>query len=243
MAHILLPSTIEFQTTENPNVAKFIITPCHQGYGTTLGNALRRVLLSSIPGAAVEAIKIDGVAHEFSGKEGASEDIIQIMLNLKQLAVISHSDAPVRLSLSKRGKGPVTAADFEKNADVEIVNPDLVITNLTDDTNIFSLEIIVGKGLGYVTAASKSSKNLDLGTMLIDSFYSPVRDVGYDVENTRVGDITDYEKLTITIETNGTISPKEAVRQATQIIVDHVNAILKTCSDGQTSIGNVDIDK
>lgn len=227
MEHILIPSTIEFQTTENPLVGKLVVTPCHQGYGTTLGNALRRVLLSSIPGAAVEAVKIDGVQHEFAGIDGVQEDVIDILLNLKQLAVVSHSDAPVELTLTKKGLGPVTAADFEKNADVEIINQDAVLATVTDAKKTFSMEVIVGRGLGYIPAAEKNSKNLDLGTMLVDSFYSPVKDVGYDVENTRVGDITDYEKLTLTIETNGTITPRDAVRETTKILMNHFSIILE----------------
>ena len=231
MEHILIPSTIEFQTTDRQNVGKLVITPCQQGYGTTLGNALRRVLLSSIPGAAVEAVKIDGVQHEFSAVSGAQEDVVEIILNLKQLAIKSHSDEPVKLVLSKKSKGPVTAADFEKNSDIEILNPELKITTLTE-AKPFNLEIIIGQGLSYVPASEKNAKNLDLGTMLIDSFYSPVKDVGYDVENTRVGDITDYEKLILTIETNGTISPEEAVRQSTEILLNHFTNILNVATAG-----------
>ena len=228
MEHILLPSTIEFQETDNKNVGKLILSPCHHGYGTTLGNALRRVLLSSIPGAAVEAVKIEGVDHEFSGHAGVLEDAVQIILNLKQLAIKLHTDGPVKLELKKKGLGDVTAADFEKNADVEIINPELKIATITDAKTNFVMEVIVGKGLGYVPASEKSSKNLDLGTMLVDSFYSAVHDVGYDVENTRVGDITDYEKLTLTIETNGTISPRDAVNEATDILMKHFTSILDT---------------
>ncbi|KKW41627.1 MAG: DNA-directed RNA polymerase subunit alpha [Candidatus Magasanikbacteria bacterium GW2011_GWA2_56_11] len=227
MAHILLPSTLEFQKTDNPLAGKLVITPCHQGYGTTLGNALRRVLLSSIPGAAVEAVKIEGVQHEFSAIPGVLEDAIQVILNLKQLALISHAETPVKLELSKTGMGPVTAADFAKNADIEVLNSELLLATLTDEKTPFNMEVIVGRGLGYIPAADKSSKNLDLGTMLVDSFYSPVKDVGYDVENTRVGDITDYEKLTVSIETNGTITPKEAVRQATDILMNHFRSVLE----------------
>lgn len=226
MEHILLPSTIESHETKTPNVAEVVITPCHQGYGTTLGNALRRVLLSSIQGAAVEAVKIEGVQHEFSAHAGVQEDIIEIILNLKQLAVRSFSDQPVRLSLRKKGKGVVTAADFEKNSDIEIMNTDVKIATITEDGKELMMEVIIGKGLGYMPASEKDSKNLDLGTILIDSFYSPVKDVGYKIENTRVGDITDYEKLTLTIETNGTVTPEEALKQATEILINHFNTIL-----------------
>ena len=226
MEQIFLPTTIEFQETDRSNVGKMIITPCHQGYGTTLGNALRRVLLSSLPGAAVEAIKIKGVQHEFSAIPGVLEDVIEIILNVKQIAVRLYSEEPVTLSLSKKGKGPVTAGDFEKNAAVEIVNPDLKIATVTDDKIKFEMEIIVSRGRGYVPVAEKQTKSLDLGTIAIDSLYTPIRDIGYTVEMTRVGDVTDFEKLIIRIETNGAITPKEAVVQATKILMDHFALIL-----------------
>lgn len=227
MDYILLPSTIEFKDTDKLNTTELIITPCHQGYGTTVGNSLRRVLLSSIEGAAVEAMKVIGIQHEFSAIEGIMEDVIEISQNLKQMAIISYSDSPVTLSLSKKTKGDIKAGDFEKNSDIEIINPDLKIATMTDDKKEFNLEIIIGKGLGYVPVSEKESKNLDLGTILIDSFYSPVKDVGYKVENTRVGDITDYEKVTLTIETNGTVSPKDTVERATKILMDHYSLILE----------------
>ncbi|MBI5728456.1 MAG: DNA-directed RNA polymerase subunit alpha [Candidatus Magasanikbacteria bacterium] len=232
MEHILLPTTIEFLDTDRPNVGQVVITPCHQGYGTTLGNALRRVLLSSLPGAAVESVKIVGAQHEFSSLSGVREDIIEIILNLKQLAVRSFVDVPVRLSLSKKGSGQVTGADFEKNSDVEIMNPELVLATLTDDKIKFDMEIVVGKGRGYVPVSEKETKGLDLGTIAIDSLYTPIRDVGYNVELTRVGDVTDYEKLTLLIETNGTITPKDAVSQSTKILMDHFALIMDQVAVG-----------
>lgn len=227
MEEILLPTTIEFKEGEQINVGKVIITPCHQGYGTTLGNALRRVLLSSLPGAAVEAVRINGVAHEFSAIPGVKEDMIEIILNLKQLAVRCFSDQAVTLSLRKKGKGIITAADFGKNADVEIVNPDLKLFTITTDNTKIEMEIIIGLGRGFKPVEEKSSKSLDLGTILIDSLYTPIRDIGYNVESTRVGDVIDYEKLTLHIETNGTITPREAVQQATKILMDHFALILE----------------
>ncbi len=226
MEKILLPSTIEFEETEKENVGRMVVTPCHQGYGTTLGNALRRVLLSSLPGSAVESIKIKGVQHEFSAIDGVLEDVIQIILNIKQLAVKSHSAEPIVLNLTKKGLGDVTAADFEKNADVDIINKDLKIATITDKDYTFDLEVIISQGRGYVPVGEKDTKNLDLGTIAIDSLYTPIRDVGYKVENTRVGDVTDYEKLTLSIETNGTITPREAVAQTTRILMDHFTLIL-----------------
>ena len=226
MEDILLPTTVEFIEGDNVNVGKVVITPCHQGYGTTLGNALRRVLLSSLPGSAVEAVKISGVVHEFSAIEGVQEDMIAVILNLKNLAIRSYSSEPITLSLTKKGKGVVTAKDFGKNADVEIVNPELELFTITSDSAKVDMEIIVGSGRGYKSVEEKNSKNLDLGTILIDSLYSPIRDIGYNVELTRVGDVTDYEKLTLSIETNGTITPREAVSQATKILMDHFALLL-----------------
>lgn len=236
MEQILLPTHIEFENTERENVGKMVVTPCHQGYGTTLGNALRRVLLSSLPGAAVESIKIQGVQHEFSAIDGVHEDVIQIILNTKQIAVRSHSATPVILSVSKKGLGDVLAGDFEKNSDVEIMNPDLKIATITDASKPFNMDITIAQGRGYVSVAEKNTKNLDLGTIAIDSLYTPIRDVGYNVEMTRVGDVTDYEKLTLMIETNGTITPKEAVARSTKILVDHFNLISEA-----TGFKNLDV--
>jgi DNA-directed RNA polymerase subunit alpha len=231
MEHIFLPSTIEFLSTDRPNVGQLIITPCHQGYGTTLGNALRRVLLSSLPGAAVESVKIAGVQHEFSVIEGVEEDTIDIILNVKQIAVKLYGDGPVTVHLSKKGVGPVTAGDIEKNSEVEIINKDLVLAHITDSSKVVEMDIVVGKGRGYIPVSERDTKQLDLGTIAIDSLYTPIRDIGYAVELTRVGDVTDYEKLTVTIETNGTITPRDAVHQATKILIDHFDLILQSTNN------------
>lgn len=224
MENLLLPSKVEFSEGEQGNIGVVTVSPCYFGYGTTLGNALRRVLLSSLPGAAVESFKIKGVQHEFSAIEGVKEDAVEIMLNLKQLVVKVYSSEPVTLSLSKKGPGPVKASDFDKNADVEIINTDLVIANLTANKN-FEMEITVGVGRGFRTVEEKDKQAVDLGTILIDSIYTPVKDVGYHVEYTRVGDITNYEKLTLTIETNGSISPKYALQQATDVLMQHFHIV------------------
>lgn len=226
MEHILLPTSITFEDTDNERIGRLVITPCQQGYGTTLGNALRRVLLSSLPGAAVESVKIDGVQHEFGAVEGVLEDMVEVILNLKQLAVSVHADGPVTLRLKKKGEGPVTAADFEDNADVTVVNKDLKLMTMTDKSKELDMEVMIGRGRGYVPVSEKETANLDLGTIVIDSLYTPIKDIGYSVQNTRVGDVTDYEKLTMTIETDGTMSPKEAVQQATKILMDHFAVIL-----------------
>lgn len=231
MEDILLPTTIEFTDGEQPNIGKVVITPCQKGYGTTLGNALRRVLLSSLPGAAIESVKIDGVQHEFSAIDGVQEDVVEIILNLKQVDVRCFSNEPVVLSLTKKGKGDITAADFEKNSDIEIVNPDLKIMTVTDTKKEINMEVVIGKGRGYVPVEEKDSKNMDLGTIVIDSLYTPIRDIGYNVESTRVGDVVDYEKLVLNIETNGTITPKKAIEQSTKILMDHFSLILDMASD------------
>lgn len=225
MENLLLPSKIEFKECDTPNKSEVIIMPCYHGYGTTIGNALRRVLLSSLPGSAVEAFKINGVQHEFTTVDGVKEDVLDVMLNLKQLIVKTHTDENVIINLTKKGPGPVLASDFTNNSEVEIVNKDLIIANLTDKKE-FNLEVTIGSGRGFRTTEEKDRENYDLGTIVVDSIYTPVKDVGYSVEYTRVGDITNYEKLTLEIETNGTISPREAVYQSTQILMDHFSIIL-----------------
>jgi len=236
-----LPTTIEFLDGDHVNAGQVVITPCHQGYGTTMGNALRRVLLSSLPGAAVESVKIIGVQHEFAAIEGVQEDVVEIILNLKQVAARCFSETPVTLSLRKKGKGEVTAGDFEKNSDVEIVNPEAKIFTITDDKKVIEMEITIGRGRGYVPVEEKDLKNLDLGTILVDSLYTPIRDVGYKVELTRVGDVTDYEKLVLNIETNGTITPREAVSSATTILMDHLALLAEAAESGMVE-RNVDVE-
>ncbi len=229
MENFLLPSKVEFQEGQTPNSGSVVITPCYHGYGTTLGNALRRVLLSSLPGSAVEHFKVKGVSHEFSTVEGVKEDAMEMMLNLKQLAVKIFTDETVVLNLVKKGPGVVTAADFVANSNVEIVNPDLVIAHLTSAKTL-DIDVTVGKGRGYKPVEEKDKQNYDLGTIVMDSVYTPVKDVGYKVEYTRVGDITNFERLTINIETNGTIAPKDALLQSTQILISHFNIILDEVS-------------
>lgn len=235
MENFLLPSKVEFHQGETALTGALVITPCFHGYGTTLGNALRRVLLSSLSGGAVEAYKIKGTQHEFSTVEGVQEDIVEVMLNLKQLAVKVYGDESVTLNLVKKGPGPVTGADIEKNANAEVVSKDLVICNLTSNKTL-EMEIIVGKGRGFVPVEEKDKKNYPLGTIVIDSVYTPVKDVGYKVEYTRVGDITNYEKLTVNIETNGTISPEDAVNQSVKILIDHFSIILSSVASTQPEI-------
>lgn len=230
MENLLLPSKVEFIPGDSPNKGSLVVAPCFYGYGTTLGNTLRRVLLSSLPGAAVEALKIKGVQHEFSSADGLKEDVVDIILNLKQLAVRVFTDEPVTLHISKKGPGLVTGADIEKNSNAEIMNPELVLATLTSNKP-FEMDLIVGRGRGFRPVEEKDKKHYDLGTIVIDSIYTPIKDVGYNVEYTRVGDITNYEKLTLNIQTNGTISPEDAIRQATQIVMDHFSIIASSTSE------------
>ena len=238
MENLLLPSKIEFLDGEEPNKGSLVVTPCYHGYGTTLGNAIRRVLLSSLPGAAVETFRIKGVQHEFGAVEGVKEDVVEIMLNLKQLVVKVYSEENIILTLTKKGKGKVTAKDFEKSAEVEIINPDLEIANLTGNKE-FELEITVGRGRGFASSETKNRDNMPLGTMVIDSIYTPVRDVGYNVEYTRVGDITNYEKLTVNIETNGTITPKDAAVQSVKILMDYFGTVLNGMNGESVAMADV----
>ncbi len=224
MENLLLPSKVEFVPGDSPNKGSLVVSPCFYGYGTTLGNTLRRVLLSSLPGAAVEALKVKGVQHEFSSADGLKEDVIDIILNLKQLAVRVFTEEPVTLHVSKKGPGLVTGADIEANSNAQVMNPELVLATLTSN-KLFEMDLIVGRGRGFRPVEEKDKKHYDLGTIVIDSIYTPIKDVGYNVEYTRVGDITNYEKLTLNIETNGTISPGEAVKQTVQIIMDHFSVI------------------
>jgi len=191
-------------------------------------------MLSSLPGAAVTAFKIKGVQHEFSAIPGVKEDALEIALNLKALRMRVHSDQPVRLTLSVKGAKVVTAGDIEKNADVEIANPDLHIVTITEKGAEFEMEIFVSRGRGYSTTEERGKEKLELGVIAIDAVYSPVREVGYHVENVRVGQITDYDKLVMSIETDGTMTPKEAMERTVKILLDHFN-LLAGFSSGEVA--------
>ena len=225
MENLLLPSKISFEKLEEANQAKLIVEPCYFGYGTTLGNALRRVLLSSLPGAAVTAVKIDGVDQEFSALENVRDDILTICLNLKNLKLKVFSDEPVKLTLKAKGEKDVTAADFDKNSDVEIINTDLVITKLTDKKATIEMEVTAQQGRGYWPTEERNKDDIEIGTILIDSVFSPVIKVGYSVKPVRVGEITNYDKLEMDIQTDGAITPEEAVDQAAKILIDHFSLL------------------
>lgn len=227
MEPIILPSKIEIKKGKLPNEAVITVEPCYYGYGTTLGNALRRVILSSLPGAAVTAVKIKGVQHEFSTIPHVKEDVIEIILNLKQLRMRVYSAEPVRLILKAKGEREVKAKDIEKSSDVEIVNPDLHIANLTHKNADLEMEIFVSQGRGYVPVEAREKEKLEVGMIAVDSIFTPIKNIGYKVENVRVGDITNYDKLILNIETDGTITPEEALKQAAQILINHFNLFLE----------------
>ncbi|MBW6431978.1 DNA-directed RNA polymerase subunit alpha, partial [Patescibacteria group bacterium] len=200
--------------------ATFEITPLYPGYGMTLGNSLRRVILSSLPGAAVTAVKIHGAPHEFSTLPNVKEDVIEIILNLKLLRVKLHSDEEF-ITLSKSGKGVVTAADIKENQNVEIVNKDLHIATLDNSKSKIDIEIKVEKGRGFVPIEKRESEKLGIGMIAVDALYAPIKRVRYEVEKTRVGQMTDLDKLVIELETDGTVSAEAAVKHASEILVDH----------------------
>lgn len=235
MDNILLPTNIDFKEGAHSNQGIVEISPCYYGYGTTLGSALRRVLLSSLPGAAVIAIKIKGVQHEFSAIEHVQEDSLEVLLNFKKLRLRIFSDEPVRLLLKKKGKGDVTASDIKSDSMVEIVNPDLKLATITDGKGEFEVELVVKTGRGYVPSDEHSSGEKELGLMAVDAIYSPVTAVGYRVENVRVGEITDYDKLIMTIDTDGTFTPKQALEQAATILIDYF-ALLTGKKESDTKI-------
>ena len=214
------------ESSEDEKYAKFVIEPLERGYGTTLGNSLRRMLLSSLPGVASTSIKIDGVLHEFSTIPGVKEDVTEIILNIKNLVIKLHSDQPKTIYINQEGAGEVCARDIKHDADVEILNEDLHIATLDDDAKLF-MEIVIDRGRGYVSSdVNKELVRDQIGVIATDSIFTPVEKVNYEVQTTRVGNVTDYDKLTIEIWTNGTISPAEAVSLAAKIISEHLRLFI-----------------
>jgi len=211
-------------TNSEGNTASFEIAPLHRGFGVTLGNSLRRVLLSSLGGASVTAFRIEGASHEFTAIDGVREDAVQIMLNLKQLSFRVFSDEPQTLVLNKKGKGEVTAADIAETGDVEVTNPEQVIATLDDDKTQLKMEIRVEKGRGYVLVDDRSD-HLPVGMIAVDALFSPVKKVRYKIGNTRVGQITDLDKLSVEIETDGSIDPRDALAQAATILSNQFSVI------------------
>lgn len=210
---------------EPTRIATVVAEPLERGFGMTLGNALRRVLLSSLQGAAVTAVQIDGVLHEFSSVAGVREDVTDIVLNIKQLALRMHGEGPKRMVLTATGPGEVRAGQIQTGHDIEIMNPDLVICTLDDGVKL-GMELVVGMGKGYVPAAANRPEDAPIGLIPVDAIYSPVKRVSYKVEPTRVGQVTDYDKLLLTVETNGAITPEDAVALAARILQDQLQLFI-----------------
>ena len=224
-----IPNVEIAEISEDNKYGKFVVEPLERGYGTTLGNSLRRIMLSSLPGAAVSQVKFDGVLHEFSSIPGVKEDVTEIIMNIKSLAIKSNSesDAPVVGYIEKIGDGVVTAADIQVDSDIEILNKDLVIATLSGGKDSrFYAELTITKGRGYVSADKNKNDELPIAVIPIDSIYTPVERVNLTVENTRVGQITDFDKLTLDVYTNGTLLPDEAVSLAAKVLSEHLKLFI-----------------
>ncbi len=223
---MIKPSKLNIETSDDQRRhATVIAEPLERGFGVTLGNALRRVLLSSLQGAAVTSIRIDGVLHEFSSIPGVREDVTDLILNIKQLALSMHADGSKRMTLKAKGPGAVTAAQIQTPADIEVMNPDLVICHLDEGASL-SIELEVGNGKGYVPASANRREDDPIGVIPVDSIFSPVRRVSYKIENTRVGQQTDYDKLSMTVETNGATKPEDALALAARILQDQLRLFI-----------------
>lgn len=226
-----------------PTSATFVVEPLHTGYGMTLGNSLRRVLLSSIAGSAITSFKIEGVTHEFTTVPGVKEDVVDIMMNLKNVRVKSHNDEPVTLRLEKKGAGVVTAADIKATADVEVVTPDAVIATIDDPKTTMIIDIIVDSGRGYRTIEESAQKRTHSDYIALDALFSPVLRVRYKVENTRVGQATDLDKLSLTIDTDGSLSPRDAFEEAAAILINQYTALAgSTRVEAGPAVGSKSLD-
>ena len=213
------------EISEDKKYGRFVVEPLERGYGITLGNSLRRIMLSSLPGAAVSQVKIEGVLHEFSSIEGVKEDVTEIIMNIKSLAIknTSETNEPKTAFIDVTGEGVVRASDIQVDQDIEILNPDLVIATLCGKDTKFYMELTITKGRGYVSADKNKGADLPVGVIAVDSIYTPVERVNMTVANTRVGQITDYDKLTLDVYTNGTLVPDEAVSLAAKVLSEHLS--------------------
>ena len=232
------------EISEDKTYGRFVVEPLERGYGTTLGNSLRRIMLSSLPGAAVSHVKIDGVLHEFSSIPGVKEDVTEIIMNLKSLAIKNSSDTdePKIARIEFEGEGVVTAADIQVDSDIEILNPETVIATLNGGADSkLNMELTISKGRGYVSADKNKNEDLPIGVIPIDSIYTPVERVNLTVENTRVGQITDFDKLTLDVYTNGTLVPDEAVSLAAKVLNEHLKLFIDLSEVAQ--VAEVMIDK
>jgi DNA-directed RNA polymerase subunit alpha len=222
---LIKPNKLNVDAGDGARVATIVAEPLERGFGLTLGNALRRILLSSLQGAAVTSVQIDGVLHEFSSIPGVREDVTDIVLNLKALGLRMHGDGPKRITLRATGPGEAKAGMIETGADIEIMDPDLVICTLDDGASIH-MEMMVESGKGYVPASQNRAEDAPIGLIPIDALFSPVKKVAYKVENTRVGQVTDYDKLSMRLETNGAVTPEDAVALAARILQDQLQLFI-----------------
>ena len=223
------------EVSEDKKYGRFVVEPLERGYGTTLGNSLRRIMLSSLPGAAVSQVKIEGVLHEFSSIPGVKEDVTEIIMNIKNLAIRNNStsDDPKTAYIEFEGEGVVKASDIQVDSDIEIMNPDLVIANLNGgaDCKLY-MELTITKGRGYISSDKNKTEDTPIGVIAVDSIYTPIDRVNLKVENTRVGQITDYDKLTLDVYTNGTIQPEEAVSLAAKVLSEHLSLFVDLSERG-----------
>ena len=223
------------EISEDKKYGRFVVEPLERGYGTSLGNSLRRIMLSSLPGAAVSQVKIEGVLHEFSSIPGVKEDVTEIIMNIKNLAIRNNStsDDPKIAYIEFEGVGVVKAGDIQVDSDIEIMNPDLVIANLNGgaDSRLY-MELTITKGRGYISSDKNKTEDTPIGVIAVDSIYTPIERVNLKVENTRVGQITDYDKLTLDVYTNGTIQPEEAVSLAAKVLSEHLSLFVDLSERG-----------
>ncbi len=222
--HITLPSKPRIVSEEGMQ-GVYEIDSLYPGYGHTLGNSLRRIILSSLPGAAVTQVKVDGVPHEFATMDGVRETVMEMLLNLKRVHFVLHGDEPQTIALSAKGSGAVTAKDFKLPTQVEITNPDQHIADLSGKSSL-ELEATIERGLGYVPRETLTKEKVDIGTIALDATFTPIRRVNYEVENMRVGDRTDFNRLRILIETNGTVAPREALEQSIETMIHQLKSII-----------------
>ena len=225
------------EISEDKKYGKFVVEPLERGYGITLGNSLRRIMLSSLPGAAVSQVKIEGVLHEFSSSPGVKEDVTEIIMNIKSLAIKNSSDTnePKTAYIEYEGEGVVRASDIQVDQDVEILNPDLVIATLSGKDTKLYMELTITRGRGYVSSERNKTEDLPIGVIAVDSIYTPVERVNVTVENTRVGQITDFDKLTLDVYTNGTLEPDEAVSLAAKVLSEHLNLFIDLSENAKTA--------
>ena len=226
------------EISEDKKYGKFVVEPLERGYGITLGNSLRRIMLSSLPGAAVSQVKIEGVLHEFSSIPGVKEDVTEIIMNIKSLAIKNSSETnePKTAYIEFEGEGVVRASDIQADQDIEILNPDLVIATLSGgkESKLY-MELTITKGRGYVSAEKNKSEDLPIGVIAIDSIYTPVERVNMSVANTRVGQVTDFDKLTLDVYTNGTLAPDEAVSLAAKVLSEHLSLFIDLSENAKTA--------